>query len=225
MVSNQIRVIVVDDHALFRIGVIQTLESDKTIRVVGEGSSGAEAVELATLHTPDIALLDILMPGSGIHAAECMMKLPNPAKIVMLTGSEKQDDILGAIEAGVAGYLLKGISAIDLVSAVKIIAAGGSFMSPDLASRMVTRLIKPSVADALSSLSRQEERTLRLVASGLSNRQIGETLGIGEKSVKSTMTRAMAKLGVRNRVEATIVTRQGWGEPDVTVERDGAKTV
>ena len=208
--SNQIRVIVLDDHPLFRVGVIHTLESDEAIEVVGEGSSGAEAVQLAALYAPDIALLDISMPGNGIEAAESITKLPSSAKIVMLTESEAEDDIVRAAEAGVVGYLLKDISATELVSAVKSIAAGGSFMSPNLALRILSHVKQPSKADLLSSLSPQEERTLRLVESGLSNREVGETLEILEKTAKYRMTKAMVKLGARNRVDATNVARQGW---------------
>lgn len=210
--ADQTRVIVVDDHSLFRTGVIQVLEADEAIKVVGEGSSGTDALQLASGNSPDVALLDISMPGNGIEIAEMIMKLPTPPKIVMLTVSEADDDIVRAVEAGAVGYLLKGISAPDLVSAVKSVAAGGSFMSPNLALRLLSHLKKPSKADALSLLSVQEERTLRLVSNGLSNREVGEILGILEKTVKYHMTKAMAKLGVRNRVEATLVARQCWGE-------------
>ena len=213
--TDQTRVIVVDDHSLFRTGVIQALEADEGIKVVGEGASGPDALQLASRHSPDVALLDISMPGNGIEIAEMIMKLPTPPKVVMLTVSEADDDIVRAVEAGAVGYLLKGISASDLVSAVKSVAAGGSFMSPNLALRLLSHRQKPSKANALSLLSTQEERTLRLVSNGLSNREVGEILGILEKTVKYHMTKAMAKLGVRNRVEATLVARQGWGEPVV----------
>ena len=218
--ADQTRVIVVDDHSLFRTGVIQVLEADKAIKVVGEGASGMDALQLASGHFPDVALLDVSMPGNGIETAEMIMKLPTPPKVVMLTVSEADDDIVRAVEAGAVGYLLKGISASDLVSAVKSVAAGGSFMSPNLALRLLSHLQKPSKANALSLLSIQEERTLRLVSNGLSNREVGEILGIVEKTVKYHMTKAMAKLGVRNRVEATLVARQGWGE---RVVHDSAK--
>lgn len=213
--ADKIRVIVVDDHSLFRTGVIQVLEADKAIEVVGEGASGTDALQLASKYSPDIALLDISMPGNGIEMAETIVGLPVPPKVIMLTVSEADDDIVGAIEAGAVGYLLKGISASDLISAVKSVAAGGSFMSPNLALRVVSNLQKPPKASPLSLLSPQEERTLRLVSDGLSNREVGERLGILEKTVKYHMTKAMAKLGVRNRVEAALVARQGWGEERV----------
>lgn len=209
--ADQIRVIVVDDHSLFRTGVIQALKADKAIAVVGEGESGEDALQLVSAHSPDIALLDISMPGNGIETAEKIIKMQVPPKIVMLTVSEADNDIIRAIEAGAVGYLLKGIGALDLVSAVKSVAAGESFISPNLALRVLSHLQKPSKASALASLSRQEERTLRLVSNGLSNREVGEILGVLEKTVKYHMTKAMAKLGVRNRVEATLIARQEWG--------------
>jgi DNA-binding NarL/FixJ family response regulator len=216
--SDQIEVIVVDDYPLFRTGIIQTLNADENITVVGEGSSAEDAIQLSSRHAPNIALLDISMPGGGIEAAKRLLKLTSPTKVIFLTELEAEDNVLAAIDAGAVGYLLKGTSATDLVSAIKIVAAGGSFMSPIIGFRVVAHLRRPSVADVLSSLSPQEERTLRLVANGLSNRQIGDILGIVEKSVKSHMTNAMAKLGVQNRVAATIVARQGWGESMVNNE-------
>jgi two-component system nitrate/nitrite response regulator NarL len=209
--ADQIRVIVVDDHSLFRTGVIQALKADKAIEVVGEGESGEDALQLVSVHSPDIALLDISMPGNGIETAEKITKLQVPPKVVMLTVSEADNDIIRAIETGAVGYLLKGIGALDLVSAIKSVAAGESFISPNLALRVLSHLQKPSKASALASLSPQEERTLRLVSNGLSNREVGEILGVLEKTVKYHMTKAMAKLGVRNRVEATLIARQEWG--------------
>lgn len=208
--SEPIRVIVVDDHSLFRTGVVQVLKSDELIQVVGEGASGNEALGLASSCAPDIVLLDISMPDNGVDAAEAIMKLPNPPKVVMLTVSEADDDIVRSVQAGAVGYLLKGIGASDLISALKTIAAGGSFMSPNLALQLLSHLQKSTKVSALSSLSRQEERTLRLVSKGLSNREVAGMLGVLEKTVKYHMTKAMAKLGVRNRVEATILARQGW---------------
>lgn len=191
--------------------MIQALKADKAIAVVGEGESGEDALQLVSAHSPDIALLDISMPGNGIETAEKIIKMQVPPKIVMLTVSEADNDIIRAIEAGAVGYLLKGIGALDLVSAVKSVAAGESFISPNLALRVLSHLQNPSKASALASLSPQEERTLRLVSNGLSNREVGEILGVLEKTVKYHMTKAMAKLGVRNRVEATLIARQEWG--------------
>jgi two-component system, NarL family, nitrate/nitrite response regulator NarL len=207
-----ISVVVVDDHPLFRAGVIQTLALDDEIQVVGEGGSGAEALTLARKHGPDIVLLDISMPGDGIETARELSRLAKAPRVVMLTVSESDDDIMRALEAGAVGYVLKGIGASDLIGAIKSVAAGESFVSPNLTLRLLTRVKQQTAGGALSALTKQEERTLRLVAMGLSNREVGERLGILEKTVKYHMSNIMEKLKVRNRVEATLIARQVWGE-------------
>lgn len=213
-------VMVVDVNSLFRVGVTHTLESHETIKVVGQASSADEALRLTALHSPDIVLLDTAIPGDGIEAAKAIKTLSDQTKIVMLTMSEAENDVVRAVEAGAVGYLLKNIEATELVSVLKCIAAGASFISPGLTLRLVTYLKQPPTTEVLATLTNQEERTLRLVSSGLSNRKVGETLGILEKTVKNHMTKAMAKLGVRNRVEATIIARQAWGEVTSPSQRE-----
>ncbi len=168
-------------------------------------------------------LLDISIPGNGIETAKAIRAASAQTKIMILTMSEAETDIVRAVEAGVVGYILKNIEAAELVPIVKSIAAGASFFAPGLTMRLVSYLKQPSITDVLSSLTDQEERTLRLVSSGLSNREVGAILGIFEKTVKYHMTKTMAKLGVRNRVEATLVARQAWGiaasPTDVVAER------
>jgi len=208
--AERISVAVVDDHPLFRAGVIQTLALDKVFEVVGEGGSGQEALELARNHIPDIVLLDISMPGNGIETAQALLQLPNPPKVVMLTVSADDDNVLRALEAGAVGYILKGVGASELIGAIKSVAVGESFVSPNLAVRLLSTAKKKTASGLLSSLTSQEKRTLRLVAMGLSNREVGERLGILEKTVKFHMTRIMEKLKVRNRVEATLIARQEW---------------
>ncbi|WP_046864292.1 response regulator [Microvirga massiliensis] len=210
--AAQISVVVVDDHPLFRAGVIQTLALDDEIQVAGEGGSGAEALTLAREHGPDIVLLDISMPGDGIETARELSRLAKAPRVVMLTVSESDDDIMRALEAGAVGYVLKGIGASDLIGAIKSVAAGESFVSPNLTLRLLTSVKQRTTKGALSALTKQEERTLRLVAMGLSNREVGERLGILEKTVKYHMSNIMEKLKVRNRVEATLIARQVWGE-------------
>ena len=207
---ERISVLVVDDHALFRAGVIQTLALDKSIKVIGEGGSGREALSLASSHRPDIVLLDISMPGNGIEAARELTTLPQAPKVVMLTVSEDDDDVIRALDAGAVGYILKGIPALTLIEAVKSVASGASFVSPNLAFRLLAKKDKPKPCP-LSSLTAQQARTLRLLAMGLSNREIGERLGILEKTVKYHVTHILEKLKVRNRVEATLIAQQEWG--------------
>lgn len=208
---ERINVAIVDDHSLFRAGVIQSLTLDPAISVVGEGASGKEALNLATTHAPDVLLLDISMPGDGIDTAERIAGLPRAPKVVMLTVSEEDDDVIRALEAGAIGYILKGINARELIGAVKSIAAGNSFVSPNLTRRLLDGMKRKSEKSPISTLTRQEERTLRLVAVGLSNRDIAGRLGVHEKTIKYHMTNILAKLKVKNRVEAALAAREEWG--------------
>jgi DNA-binding NarL/FixJ family response regulator len=132
----------------------------------------------------------------------------------MLTVSEEDDDVMRALEAGAVGYVLKGVTASSLIGAVKSVAAGDRFVSPNLTLRLLAKARDKPAPSPLSQLTRQEERTLRLVAIGLSNREVGERLGVLEKTVKYHMTNILAKLKVRNRVEAILTAQQEWGRPD-----------
>lgn len=207
--TEKIRVIVVDDHSLFRAGVTQSLEMDDMIEVVGEGASASEAIDLAKSLSPDIALLDISMPGNGIEAARQIRQLPSSPQVAMLTVSEDDDDVLNALDAGAFGYLLKGIRAQDLILAVKSVAAGETFVSPNLALRLLATKSRAE-ENPLTHLSEQEQRTLRLVAKGMSNYEIGEQLNVQERTVKYHMTNILKKLKVRNRVEATLIAKSKW---------------
>ena len=203
-----IRVIVVDDHPLFRAGVTQSLALDPAITVVAEGSSGSQALELVERHEPDIILLDISMPGNGIDAAAAIAATERPPRILMLTGSDDGPDVMRAIEAGAAGYILKGIGANDLIAVVKSVAGGDTFVSPSLSLGLLTRLSGKAEAAPLARLTVRELRVLELLAQGLSNRGIGGNLGVHEKTVKFHVTNILRKLKVRNRVEAALALKE-----------------
>src|SRR5690606_23022937 len=207
---RQSTVVVVDDHPLFRAGVIQTLELDKDLKVVGEGSSSAEARDLAVRLEPDIMLLDVNMPGGGLEAARTILELTNPPKVMMLTVSEEDEHIMGALGAGAVGYVLKGVKAVELIGAVKSVLEGDAFVSPNLTRRLIANSLEKAAPPLLSTLTDREGRTLRLLASGLSNAEIGRQLGITERTVKAHVTNILAKLKVRNRVEATLVAEREW---------------
>jgi DNA-binding NarL/FixJ family response regulator len=207
---RQSTIVVVDDHPLFRAGVIQTLELDKDLKVVGEGSSCQEACELASRLKPDIMLLDVNMPGGGIEAARTILELKNAPKVMMLTVSEKDEHVMGALGAGAIGYVLKGVKAAELIGAVKGALEGDAFVSPNLTRRLIANSLEKPAPSLLSALTDREERTLRLLASGLSNAEIGRRLGITERTVKAHVTNILAKLKVRNRVEATLVADREW---------------
>ena len=209
--AGNISVVVIDDHSLFRAGVIQTLDLDPDIEVVGEGGTGGTAIELAERLRPDIILLDISMPGNGIEAARKIAARAGAPRVIMLTVSEDDDNVIAALEAGAVGYILKGIESAHLIAAVKNVAAGDSFVSPNLTLRLLSGVREKLMPSALDCLSEQEKRTLQLVAKGMSNREVGAKLGILEKTVKFHMTRIMAKLKVRNRVEASLLAQKEWG--------------
>jgi two-component system, NarL family, nitrate/nitrite response regulator NarL len=202
-------VVVVDDHALLRRGVVRALALDDTIEVVAEGASATDAVELTKMYSPDLILLDISMPGNGIEAARAIRELATSTRVVMLTVSGYEDDVTHALEAGAVGYLLKGTDALDLITAVKSVKAGESFISPNLALRILSDDAQVK-ANPLSALSEYEKCTLCLISEGLTNREIGEKLAVAEKTVQDNVTDIFRKLKARNRAEAALVVEQVW---------------
>ncbi len=207
-------IIVVDDHPLYRSGVVRTLSEAEGLLVLGEGGSTREALDLAERVRPKIMLLDISMPGNGIEAARQITERFPGSHCVMLTASEEEEDILEALAAGARGYVLKGVGAHDLISVVRTVAEGGSYVSPSLAARLLlnmrARENKAEETSPLTSLSEREEQILRLVAEGKSNKEVGRALDLQEKTVKHYMTNILQKLQVRNRTEAAIIARENW---------------
>ena len=211
---EQIEIVVVDDHPLYRDGVVKTLKDEEDMVVLDQGASGADAIRLSDGHEPDIILLDISMPGNGVNAAQSIARSNPNVKIIMLTVSENDTDIMKALEVGARGYVLKGVSAPELVSIVRTVAAGGSYVTPSLATRILMSMNSPMVAtsdkDMIDSLTKREEQILKLVADGKSNKEVGKTLGLQEKTVRHYMTNILQKMQVRNRVEAAIKARDVW---------------
>jgi two-component system nitrate/nitrite response regulator NarL len=209
-----IRVVLADDHPIFRDGLVRSLEEGGRFTVVGAGGTADEAVALARAHAPDLVLLDISMPGSGIEAARRIAAGAAPPRIAMLTVSENDQDLIGALRAGAIGYVLKGISAADLADILAGVAAGEAHVSPALAARILNDLQRPARAShqPIDDLTKREEDILRRVARGMSNREVADDLGIQEKTVKHYMTSILEKLHVRNRVEAALVARRSWGD-------------
>jgi two-component system, NarL family, nitrate/nitrite response regulator NarL len=211
--KDGLRVVIADDHPLYRDGVARTLAERAAFQVLGVCGSADDAVLLAERHRPDLVLLDISMPGSGIEAARRIAALGTATKIVMLTVSERDEDVMEALKAGAHGYVLKGVGASELLDIVLTVASGGSFVSPTLAARLLQAMQKPDrrggpSGDRLSSLARREEQILELVAKGLSNKEVARELDLQEKTVKHYMTSILQKLQVRNRVEAALLARE-----------------
>jgi DNA-binding NarL/FixJ family response regulator len=212
-VSDSIQVVIVDDHPLFREGVVTALNSQPDIRVAAEGDTAADAVALATELLPDVLLLDISLPGNGLQAVSSISAACPITRIVMLTASEDEDDVTTALKAGARGYIVKGVSGRELVAIVRAVHAGDVYVTPSLASSLLFHLAGQArqTADGgkpLDELTERERQILELVADGQSNREVGEALAITEKTVKHHMTNILQKLQLRNRVEAALWARR-----------------
>jgi DNA-binding NarL/FixJ family response regulator len=213
--TDSIRVVVADDHPLFREGVVHSLTSKAGISVVGQAQTGEEALRLTRELLPDVLLLDIAMPGQGGLSTVSQVALSCPVtRVVMLTVSENEDDLLAAFKAGARGYLLKGISARELATAVRAIAGGEVWISPVLAVRMLAELGGDLPANPMSELTPRETDILQLVAQGLTNREIGERLSLAEKTIKHYMTNVLGKLHVRSRLAAALLAVRHSGRRD-----------
>ncbi len=211
---SPIRVLVVDDHPLFRQGVLFTLGRNPDIEVVGEGENGQQAVELAQKLRPDVLLLDITMPViDGIQAATQVRQLMPDIQIVMLTASEEGDDLMAAMKAGARGYVVKGAGAGEIVTAVIAASRGEAYITPKMAGNLLREMTQKPVNDPLSELTERELQVLDLVARGLSNKEVGIQLSLAEKTVKHYLTSVLQKLHVRSRVEAALLAqRHGMGK-------------
>ncbi|MEU9886562.1 response regulator transcription factor [Sphaerisporangium sp. NPDC051011] len=194
-----IRVLIVDDHPVVREGLRGMLEADPGIGVAGEAGSGEEAVARARELTPDVILMDLRMPGGdGVSAIARILADHPESRVIVLTTYETDQDIVRAVEAGAAGYLLKDTARADLIAAVFGAARGETVLSPSVATRLVTRMRAP----APESLSKRETEVLALVARGLTNGEIGRSLFISEATVKTHLLRIFGKLGVSDRTAA-----------------------
>lgn len=209
-----IRVILADDHPIFREGLVRSITETGEFEVVGVGGTADEAIALASEHKPDIALLDLSMPGNGIVAAGKIFQAGTAGSVAMLTVSEDSSDVTAALQAGATGYVLKGVSAVELRGILKNIAAGEAHVSPGLAAQMLRIMQgrKPSERQPIDDLTKREEDILKGVAASKSNKEIGADLGIQEKTVKHYMTTILSKLQARNRVEAALIAQKAWSD-------------
>ncbi|MGI9422485.1 MAG: response regulator [Hyphomicrobiaceae bacterium] len=198
---EMIQVAVVDDHPIMREGIVHTLEADPDIKIVGQGASAAMAVEIADKQHPDVMLLDINMPGSGLVAATEINERWSDIKVVFLTVSESEQHVRAAFEAEARGYILKGVGGDELKRAVKSIHGGQLYVSPDLLAVLLTTSGRGGVAD----LTPMESKILERIANGQTNQEIGDALNLTQKTVKVYASKVFRKLGVRNRVEAAVL--------------------
>ena len=204
--GEAINVLVVDDHPLFRQGVVHSLGSEPDLTIVGEAASGEEALKLARELLPDVVLLDISMPGwNGLVTAERISTACPATSIVVLTVSEDKDKLLAAFKAGARAYVLKGVAAQELANVVRATALGDVYVSPSLAAEMLVSLTHGHAPDALQELTEREREILRRIGKGLTNREIGAQLFLSEKTIKHYVTNILQKLQVRSRVEAALI--------------------
>jgi DNA-binding NarL/FixJ family response regulator len=206
-----IRVLVVDDHALFRRGLEMVLAQESDIEVVGEAGDGAEAVDKAADLLPDVVLMDVRMPRrSGIEACTAIKDVAPSTRIIMLTISDEEGDLYEAIKAGATGYLLKEISIDEVATAIRAVAGGQSLISPAMASKLLTEFASLVKRDGdrqqvpAPRLTERELEVLRLVARGLNNRDIAKQLYISENTVKNHIRNILEKLQLHSRMEAVV---------------------
>jgi DNA-binding NarL/FixJ family response regulator len=208
---SEIRVAVIDDHPLFREGVIRSLGEIDGFNIVAEGGSRDEALQIVAEQCPDVMLMDISMPGNGLEAVAGALEACPEIKIIMLTVSEANEDIAKALKLGARGYVLKGVGSRALADVIRSVQSGESYVSPSLSARLFAGLSQPSAMDAkqdlMAELTEREHQVLKLVASGLSNKRVALQLDLHEKTVKHHMTRILAKLKVSNRTEAALALR------------------
>lgn len=209
--TRRIRVVIVDDHALFRRGLDRVLSDEPDIEVVGEAADGVDAVTRARELAPDIVIMDVRMPrASGIEAARTIRAVLPETKVIMLTVSDLEEDLYDAVRAGVNGYLLKEVAIEEVADAVRAVAAGHSLVSPSMASKLFSEFnaLAQRAEErhrALSPrLTARELEVLRFVAKGLSNREIGVELYIAENTVKNHVRNILEKLQLHSRMEAVV---------------------
>jgi DNA-binding NarL/FixJ family response regulator len=203
--TEPIRILVADDHPMFLDGLVATLSADEELEVVATAGNASAAVRAAREHQPDLALLDVAMPGGGLEAARQMAAASPSTRVVILTSSENEDDLVAAMNVAAKGYVLKGVEGRELRSILKSVHGGEVYVAPGLAYVMIRGLTRPRVHDPFEDLTTREREVLELVAAGLSNAEIGGRLGLAEKTVKHYMTAILGKLEVGSRVEAALL--------------------
>lgn len=211
------RVVIADDHPVVRMGLRSLLDGDHNIEIVAEATNGEEAVAAAALHQPDVILMDLRMPILDGVGATKQIRADSPnVKVLIITTYESDADILRAIEAGAAGYLLKDTPELELLAAIRAAARGETVLAPAVAARIMKRVQAPPQ----TSLSPREIEVLKCVANGMTNAETGSALFIGEATVKTHLLRIFVKLGVDDRTAAvTVAMQQGILPPPTGNDR------
>jgi DNA-binding NarL/FixJ family response regulator len=206
---DKIRLAIVDDHSIFREGMLSVLATEPDIEIVGQGANAEDAVRLVREFLPDIIFLDISMPGGGLNAAQSIVENYPVVKIIILTGSEGEAHVMTALKTGARAYVLKGVAARELVNILHMVQSGEIYVTPTLAATLLSEMTTGSRNEPSESifekLTEREHEILALIAAGTSNKEIGLRLHLTEKTVKHYVTNILQKLQVHNRVQAAIL--------------------
>lgn len=209
--KSSISVVIVDDHAVVRAGLRSMLSGERDIKVIGEGANGAEAFTLCRRLHPDVVLLDMRLPGeSGSDVCRTLKSGPSSPAVIILTSFDDAATVLAALEAGADGYLLKDVHGQDLAGAVRRAAQGTAVLAPSVTRTVMEsrRRSVPAPDSPVAQLARltvQERRALELVAAGQTSKEIADTLGLSDGTVRNYLSATFAKLGVRSRAEAVVL--------------------
>ena len=206
MADRPIRVFLADDHPVVRQGLRTFLESRDGFETVGEaGEGGAAATAVARLH-PDIVLMDLVMPGlSGVEAIARIREESPETRVVVLTSFASDDQVIPAVQAGAAAYLLKDVEPTGLEAAIRLVNSGEALLDPQITARVMEEVAHPAVTGDLASLTPREREVLGLLARGLSNRELADSLVVSEKTVKTHVSNILMKLGVHDRTQAALL--------------------
>jgi two-component system nitrate/nitrite response regulator NarL len=206
---DKVRLAIVDDHSIFREGLLSVLSTEPDLEIVGQGANAEDAVRLARELLPDIIFLDISMPGGGLNAAQAIIENYPVVKIIILTGSEGEQHVMTALKTGARAYVLKGVAARELVNILHTVQSGEVYVTPSLAANLLSEMTTGSHNEPsegpFEKLTEREHEILTLIAAGTSNKEIGLQLHLTEKTVKHYVTNIFQKLQVHNRVQAAIM--------------------
>ncbi len=214
LLTPSTKLVIIDDHVLFREGLATIVGSEDDLDVIGQGGSAEEAINLSKKLRPDIILIDLDMPGGGLNAARSISSEVPETKIVILTASEEDENLINALKIGAKAYILKGVAARELLRILRMVIDGENYVPPALAASMLLEMNmskthpKKEVDNPINSLTNREKEILEGLAQGLSNKEIGQKLFLSEKTVKHYITIILQKLQVRNRVEAALLAQK-----------------
>lgn len=207
--TDRIHILIVDDHPVVRDGLSAILATQPDFEVVGEAASGTEAIRQADTLRPDIIFLDLEMPGmDGVEALQNIRASQPDIRAIALTAFDTDERIMGAVRAGVQGYLLKGAPREELFNAVRVVFGGGSLLEPIVASRLLRRVSQNEITPPAEALTPREAEVLRLLAQGMPNKEIADRLVVSERTAKFHVSSILTKLGASNRTEAVAIAAQ-----------------